>query len=268
MDSLIVSKQGYQIALSLNILALISWGWTQKTFAQKIETPMHATIIMIALVFAIVPLPIQGYNAFCGQCLWQPLYDESGNVVRGSQKLSDIYSSLFPTYVWALIVFCTYAMLSVYVSVRKQETRMKRYAVEGSDDDHYRQSKRILKTLLLYTMALYLCWLVPFTISFFARQLDAWPEAIPYSIKALREVLIPFSGWFNMLVYFLPKCLEHQRKNETWLFTSYVQVLGCGQYIHFRCRVRENEYEDAECEMNFSNFNSSDNNKHICSIEV
>lgn len=259
---------GYQIALSTNILMLITFGWTQKKFAQCMEVPMHICIVSIAVIYAIIPLPFQGYNAFCGQCLWFTLLDESGDVIRGSQVQSDVYWTLFFLYIWIMLIYCSVAMISVYNTVRKQETRMIRYAVSGaSEEDHFRESKRIRKILLLYTLTLFLCWGIPFPLEVIIWRiggLDAW-IACPFAIKFIRELLIPLTGWFNMLVYFMPKCLKYQRKNNTCLITSYFHViLGCGWSGAFCWRCckmytdeNDNGEEDEDSILNFSKFNSS-----------
>eukprot|EP00957_Ditylum_brightwellii_P181069 13793376-Ditylum_brightwellii.AAC.1 len=55
----------YQMALSLNALILIVFGWNQEKFAEKVEKPLHTTIITVALTTALVPLAYQSYNPSC-----------------------------------------------------------------------------------------------------------------------------------------------------------------------------------------------------------
>jgi len=237
---------GYQIALSLNILLLISFGWSQKRFARTVEIPMHTFICVVSLVYGIIPLPLKGYNPTCGQCMWLPLEDECNDpavdgelcVVRGSRMVGVVWWNLFWAAMWSMIIFCSLAMIWIYISVRGQEVRQTIYSFPGEETrDYHRESRRIRKILLLYTIALYICWGVPLTTIFMSIKLDAaeWPESIPFGVRAVIETLIPLIGFFNMLVYFLPNSLTYQKAHPgAWLVMSYWYILipqskGCCQ---------------------------------------
>lgn len=152
--------QGYQMALSVNILLLITFNWSQNKFARTTEKPMHLTIILAAFVYASIPLPLQSYNPDCGQCLWGPLYGQCGDsndnrnrndlhdlhpqneeneqsnnlcVVRGSNRIQYLYWEVFWAFLWIMLVICTSSMVAVYVTVRRQERRMARYTFTPSN---------------------------------------------------------------------------------------------------------------------------------------
>ncbi|KAL7551738.1 hypothetical protein ACHAWF_014923 [Thalassiosira exigua] len=258
---------GYQMALSLNLLLLICSRWSQNKFARRIEKPIHACIILIALAWAIIPLPMQGYNADCGQCIWIPLYDASGNVVRGSSKLQHVYWVIFFSHVWLMIIFCTVAMVCVYITVRRQEDKQKKYVFSSCEQNNHKKSQRIGKIMILYTMALLFCWGVPYSVIVPAYMLDAWPSKIPFGIRILVEALIPLLGVFNCLVYFLPKCLKHQEKNpEVWLVAAYFHVMGCGCHATV-CRTKDDLVEEGRAKIDDAEYSEAHRiNATLCRI--
>mmetsp|Transcript_15664 Transcript_15664/g.17604 ORF Transcript_15664/g.17604 Transcript_15664/m.17604 type:complete len:169 (+) Transcript_15664:2-508(+) len=117
------------------------------------------------------------------------------------------------------------------MSVRRQEVRQSIYSFPGEETrDYHRESRRIRKILLLYTVALYVCWGVPFIII----EATEYQDSTPFAVRAVIETLIPLIGFFNMLVYFLPNSLTYQEAHPgTWLVVSYWYILipqskGCG----------------------------------------
>eukprot|EP00567_Pseudictyota_dubia_P010462 CAMPEP_0197445334 /NCGR_PEP_ID=MMETSP1175-20131217/10580_1 /TAXON_ID=1003142 /ORGANISM="Triceratium dubium, Strain CCMP147" /LENGTH=414 /DNA_ID=CAMNT_0042976277 /DNA_START=438 /DNA_END=1682 /DNA_ORIENTATION=+ len=235
----------YQMALSLNLLMLITFGWSQKKFAEKIEKPMHCTILLSSFIYATVPLFYHGYNPSCinGQCTFDVIKDDNGSIIRGSEVLSAGCGLVFYATLLLMLVFCTTAMVWVYASVRRQENRMKKYRFGSNsdsasareiarDESQNKESKKIRKILLLYTLALYMCLGVPFSVH--------WAVMIHQTIhgKAYHDhdlnfgsmlfsaFMVPFQGVFNCLVYFMPKALKRQRANPgTWLIAAYLDVL-------------------------------------------
>jgi len=151
--------QGYQMALSVNILLLITYTWSQDKFARTTEKTMHLTIFLAAFVYASIPLPLESYNPDCGQWLWAPLYGQCGDsndnpnrnylhdllplnvehehnnnlcVLRGSNRIQYQYWEVFWAFLWIMLVTFTSSMLAVYVTVRRQERRMARYKFTAS----------------------------------------------------------------------------------------------------------------------------------------
>lgn len=233
---------------------------------------MHASIITAAFIYASVPLPMESYNPDCGQCLWAPLYGECDNnsnsalsnaedtpnhniyastaeeeglcLIRGNAALQFQYWEVFWAFLWIMLIFCTIAMVAVYLTVRRQEKKMTRYTFTARNSTasrtaavtHNTQSQRIRKILLLYTLALYICWGIPFTIIFVSIEVKVWPSKISFGIRAVLESIIPLCGFCNMLVYFLPKCLTHQKKYpRMWLITCYYHVLFGSSVMCMQC---------------------------------
>ena len=63
-----ILRQLCQGMLSLQMLLLVSCGWTVRQFERRIERRLHVFILISALVLASVLLFFQGYNPSCGMC--------------------------------------------------------------------------------------------------------------------------------------------------------------------------------------------------------
>jgi len=249
----------YQAAISLNILLLIVFGWKQETFSKKVEKPMHFIIIAFALVLAIIPLAYETYNPDCGECYPLVLYGECSTkdegevcVVRGNLQVYNVIRFIAGATFCIVLLFTTVAMVWVYLYVRRQETRNRRYIFGGSNNtDNHRESRRIRKILFLYTLSLYFAY-VPALLAVVAND--------PIS-ESISDTLFPLLGFWNMLVYFLPNCLKYQRDHPgTWLVTAYFQVLRpqapCAWSPSGMCAGQKEDVEDAP-EMNFAKFNTT-----------
>uniref|UniRef100_A0A7S2A1N2 G-protein coupled receptors family 1 profile domain-containing protein n=1 Tax=Ditylum brightwellii TaxID=49249 RepID=A0A7S2A1N2_9STRA len=249
----------YQAAISLNILLLIVFGWNQETFSKKVEKPMHFIIIAFVLVFAIIPLVYETYNPACGECVPGVLLGKCSTkdegelcIVRGNEQVQLVLQLIAGASILIVLIFCTVVMVWVYLHVRRQEMRNRRYNFGGSNNaENHRESRRIRKILFLYTLSLY------FSYGSFLVAVFIIGGTISESIAT---TLIPLLGFWNMLVYFLPNCLKYQRDHPgTWLVTAYFQVLRpapCAWSPSGMCAGQKEELEDAP-EMNFAKFNTT-----------
>ena len=217
--------QYYQILLSLHTLLLVTFKWKLRRFHKTIERWAHVGIFVVALILATVPLFYEGYNPECGQCLPAPLPiwcgdwyfwgDGTVDCMRGEPRLSRGYYTIYLIGMSTMSIFCTGAMVVVYATVRRVENRAVRISLTNS---HRRDSKRIRRTMILYTFAMYGCWVVPSFIIHFARP----------SLGALvaSYILVPLQGFFNMLIFIAPKCAKYQRDHPgTWIVTAYARVI-------------------------------------------
>uniref|UniRef100_A0A7S4SJ62 G-protein coupled receptors family 1 profile domain-containing protein n=2 Tax=Ditylum brightwellii TaxID=49249 RepID=A0A7S4SJ62_9STRA len=249
----------YQMAISLNILLLIVFGWKQETFRKKVEKPLHIIIIALALTMAVIPLAFQTYNPHCGNCYPEVMYDactnkKEGNlcIVRGNETVNYMFRIINGALFYIALIFCTVAMLWVYLHVRKQEVKMQRYNFRQHNAENHKESKRIRKVLFLYTLSLYFTY----TPHLFVVSV---PKHIRWSVV---RTLPPLLGFWNMLVYFLPNCLKYQREHSgTWLVIAYFQVLRprfpCVLSLSSgMCKRRKKDVEDAP-EMNFAKINTA-----------
>eukprot|EP00957_Ditylum_brightwellii_P067353 5112658-Ditylum_brightwellii.AAC.1 len=124
---------------------------------------MHFIIIAFVLVVAIIPLAYETYNPDCGDCFPVVLFGkcsikDEGElcIVRGNQQVFTVIRLIAGATICTVLIFCTVAMVWVYLYVRRQEMRNRRYIFGGLNTaDNHRESRRIRKILFLYTLSLY-----------------------------------------------------------------------------------------------------------------
>jgi len=220
----------YQFTLSLQMLLLITFMWTPSQFGMILEKKIHLFNIVSTFVVASIPLFFGGYNPKCGTCRpvpkpywcgeWMMEDGSEAECVRGNDKLSNAYIFLFWVAISIMTVFCTVAMISIYLSVYLQERKMVKYRFQSEDDEEeedYPESKRIRQSLLLYTSSFYICWIIPL-ILWYA------PHGIPY-LYIIGDVLFSLMGFFNVLVYVHPKCAKYKLDHPgTSLFKCYLFI--------------------------------------------
>eukprot|EP00957_Ditylum_brightwellii_P051616 3914706-Ditylum_brightwellii.AAC.1 len=223
---------------------------------------MHFIILTYVLSIAVVPLLYESYNPACGFCvpatIWKcSIKDENdgctlATLVRGKIRIDYLMRILSVALLLIALIFCTVAMVWVYLHVKRQEVRTQRYHFRGSAQEKFRESKRIRKILFFYTLSLYIAF-GPFVFLSFVP--------LPFSGWYIYRTLIPLMGFWNMLVYFLPNCLKYQRDHPgTWLVTAYLQVLRpfapCTLSVSGMFCGQKEDVEDAP-EMNFSKYNTT-----------
>merc|ERR1719401_2851330 len=92
----------------------------------------------------------------------------------------------------------------------------------GPAAEHHAKSKRARKSMLLYTGSFFLCWVLPLILGFVAHHTEI------SALHSIANALYPLMGFFNVLVFVMPKCLKHQEDRPgIWLATAYLHVL-CG----------------------------------------
>ena len=74
--------------------------------------------------------------------------------------------------------------------------------------------------MLLYTSSFFLCWIIPVII------LNTTPLSVVPAFQIVLYVLAPLQGFFNMVIFFRPKCLKYQKDNPgTSLLVVYVRIV-------------------------------------------
>jgi len=225
----------YQFSLSLQMLLLIVFMWTPAQFEMKIEKKLHRFNVISTLVAACIPLFFKGYNPKCGTCRPVPMPSWCGDWMggdgateceRGDAIMSNIYVFLFWVVLSAFTLFCSGAMVAIYMSVYLSERKMAKYRFSNEDDEggeeEYPESKRIRQSMLLYSSSFYICWIIPLVLWYA-------PHGVP-SLYVIGDVLFSLMGFFNMVVYVHPKCVKYQQKNPgTSLLRCYVIIIFCDQ---------------------------------------
>jgi len=210
----------YQIFLALHTMLLVIYGWTPRKFHAKIEKKMHLAIFLSCIILATIPLFYQTYNPECGVCLPAPMpiwcgdwiWGDGSECIRGSPALAEVYWLIVIVSICGMTLFCSVVMLLVYRTVQRQMSQ------RSLGPDHRRESKRIRRTMLLYTSTFYLCWVMPINIIIFAEP-GSTAHVFAY-------IFLPLQGFFNMLVFIAPKCVKYQREHPgTWLLTAYWCVI-------------------------------------------
>eukprot|EP00957_Ditylum_brightwellii_P042039 3183754-Ditylum_brightwellii.AAC.1 len=102
---------------------------------------MHFIIIAFVLVFAIIPLAYETYNPACGKCAPVVLFNKCSAkdegelcIVRGYEQVELMIELISGATVSIVLIFCTVAMVWVYLYVRGQEIRNRRYIFGGSNN--------------------------------------------------------------------------------------------------------------------------------------
>ena len=251
---------------------------------------MHIFIFVVSLVYSIVPLPLESYNVSCGWCtVGSLMYECDGSAVhgelcveRGSPRIRVVYENIGMAAIWGMIIFCTLAMSWVYIHVRRQEARQAMYNVPGDQTQNYhRESRRIRKILFLYTLVLYISWGMPYSLLVrYDCRTDICNKPFPFGAKVVIAIFLPISGFFNLLVYFLPNCLKYQMTYPgTWLVMSYYHILissctGCCAWCSKLLKRSIAGFEDATTDemivdspdMNFATYNTQHNTNTIASL--
>ncbi|KAG7337964.1 hypothetical protein IV203_032097 [Nitzschia inconspicua] len=113
----------YTAALTLRYVLFICYNISEIQL-QRYEPLFHGFPILIGLAMAIVGLPFQLYNN-SGWLCWYAVYplncDVDGTCERG--VMAPLFKSIHYSIVWMSIIFVTFGMLFIYITVRKQETR-------------------------------------------------------------------------------------------------------------------------------------------------
>ena len=214
--------------LSLQAMLLVAYGWTVRDFERRIERRLPVFGLVSVLVLASVPLFFQGYSPLCGAC-WLPvplpmgcgdwfLGDGATECLHGSPTLATVYLGVLFLSVVAVTVFCTGAMVIIYLSVHRQDQAMAQYRHGSTRREAYARSRSIRTKMVLYASNFYICWILPLIVLF---------AGSPPALRLVGFALLnPLMGFLNMLVFVLPKCRKHQKARPgTRLPAAYVHVL-------------------------------------------
>jgi len=228
----------YQFTLSLQMLLLVTFVWTPQKFERLLEYKLHTFIGVFAVIFSSIPLFFGGYNPQCGMCLVAPLPYWCGNWVhlgdgtteceRGNDLFSHVYRIIFWFFISSISLFCTGAMVSVYRSVYLEEQRMVQYRFQNEEEAEEgkasnSESKRIQKTLLLYTSSFYICWITPVVF---------WNATSVPALHIVGDMLFSMMGFFNMVVFIQPKCIKYQTEHPD------CSLVACYFYVIFSEQIK------------------------------
>ncbi|KAG7348642.1 hypothetical protein IV203_017347 [Nitzschia inconspicua] len=113
----------YTAALTLRYVLFICYNLSEIQL-QRYEPLFHGLPILIGLTMAVVGLPFQLYNN-SGWLCWYAVYPRNCDVDRTCERgaKAPLFQSIHYSIVWTSILFVTFGMLFIYITVRRQETR-------------------------------------------------------------------------------------------------------------------------------------------------
>lgn len=248
----------YNVSLCAYYLAVIKYSMSDEDIRKKIEPFLHGVPIICSIVFAISGLAVSVYNAgpMSGTCL-PTIYAPPHCLGRDYLQIPEGYNipcyrglhsarifgavTFVPAFIAAplsIIVFMTL----VYRSVLRKERKMNQY---GKSALHIPRGKKDLGRLgymrkltssslkkkkkkqlhsrvifykgLWYSGAFFLSYSMSITITcayyYFGFKMPFW------SFLA-RDIFMPLQGFYNLLIYFLPRVKAAKRSKKepcTWL---------------------------------------------------
>jgi len=247
----------YQFTLSLQMLLLVTFMWTPKKFERLLEYKIHIFIGVSAVIVSCFSLFFNGYNPQCGGTCgpaplpywcgnWVHFGDGTTECVRGSDLLSHVYKIIFWFCISSISLFCTGAMVSVYRSVYLEEQKMVQYRFQIDEEGEeqkaaHSESKRIQKTLLLYTSSFYICWITPVIF---------WNATSVPALQIVGDMSFSLMGFFNMVVFIQPKCIKYQTEHPDrslvacYFYVIFSQQIKFGQRFNGIGRTDEIDFDD------------------------
>jgi hypothetical protein len=160
----------YSVSLCIWYLLALKHSWREQDVSQTIEFAMHALPISIGLTMAICGLPLTLYNNSGFLCWYAPYPagcdsdtdDPLTSCTRG--EFAWVFRWIHYGIVWSALGFVTYAMLSIYLVVRRLEgVVIEKHSILSSTAR--KKSRAVAVQALLYIGALYLTWIFT-TVSF------------------------------------------------------------------------------------------------------
>jgi hypothetical protein len=120
----------YIAALTLRYVLIICYNLSE-TQLQNYEPLFHGLPIGIGLVMAVVGLPLDLYNNSGWLCWYAPyprncdldLDDDDNNNACQRGALAPIFQWIHYAIAWTAILFVTFGMIYIYLTVRRQESR-------------------------------------------------------------------------------------------------------------------------------------------------
>ena len=121
-------------------MLVVKHGWTDHQLEKRIEAPLYASVWVLALLLAIIPLPLQWYNNAMNVCwvestpyqceyMWVVPACEDVPCTRGG-KGAQSYTYATVAVSWTLNFLSLSYLAMIYVAVRKTENLQIKYVVQ------------------------------------------------------------------------------------------------------------------------------------------
>mmetsp|Transcript_13163 Transcript_13163/g.23543 ORF Transcript_13163/g.23543 Transcript_13163/m.23543 type:complete len:355 (+) Transcript_13163:77-1141(+) len=218
----------YNFMLSVQFLLRTKYGWNERRIGRRVEPIMHAITIGFALGTSFLFLSLDLYNESSLWC-WVNASPSGCNKNCGNASKvttcergasAEIYRwTFYYGPLWLCVVGCMVMMVMIFLDIRAQENKMKKYefsilachgenrtsAIERkkAEDEKRRhaQSRAVAYQALRFVGAFYLTWLFP-TVN---RVLQASICHSYFWLMVMHTICSPMQGFCNFLVYIYPR---------------------------------------------------------------
>jgi len=173
---------------------------------KKYEKMMHLAALTFGFGTAIAGIPLKLYNSAGPWCWISSLPHSCGltkksdpsTCIRGKYAYAYRYAFFyFP--LWIIILAITVIMTTMACHVRKVEKQTVRYSF--SVETRNSLTSKVARQAFFYVIALYLTW-GPGSVG---RLLETFNVQTSFLGLLLATFLAPLQGFFNCLIYFMPK---------------------------------------------------------------
>ncbi|CAB9524246.1 expressed unknown protein [Seminavis robusta] len=231
----------YSVSLSLHYVWQISSPGLRNRLPPKQEVWLHVVPMILALIMAVLGLPLDLYNN-SGWLCWYAPYPKGCNgdeCTRG--QLAGIFRWIHYGIVWGAILLVTISMYSIFRVVWATENRASKIRAriadptgngfldedkDGTDSVHSIQTitsiiltpriQRVATQAFLYVAGLYLTWI--FTT--LTRVIQTTQGVTHLELLILMGIFFPLQGFWNALIYF--RSQANQEKSQIPSTVSHV----------------------------------------------
>jgi hypothetical protein len=203
MEQLGIAVPLLNATLATNYLLVLYLNWSVERVVRA-EPVLFGVVALVALVVAVIPIPLDLYNVSVAWC-WIQAYpfgcDHDGvgaTCQRGNNSLM-WQLLLFYGPVWVTIAYTVVVLAVVLRKVVESDGRVSQLVVEGK---RYDATKKMARQVLMFMLALTLTW-APVTVH---RIYTACTGEPSFFWTMLGTVCVSLQGFFNMLAYMHPRC--------------------------------------------------------------
>jgi len=206
----------YNASLSVYYLLQIRLGWRSERIRKWAEPFLHLWPLCFGVATSTTALFLKAYNNDSWECWISPNpqdCDESWknngvtNCIRGDN--ASLYRwVLYYAWLWAAIATVCVNMYLVYSAVLRIEKQFDRYQSASYGEVHRKNTKMVARQGNLYCGVFLLTWIFP-TIT---RLVQLATGETPYPLIVLTSFFVPMQGFFNALVYIVPRFWKKKTK--------------------------------------------------------
>ena len=211
MEQLGIAVPLLNATLATNYLLVLYLNWSVERVARA-EPALFGVVGLVALVVAVIPIPLELYNVSTAWC-WIQAHpfgcDHDGvgaTCERGNNSLM-WQILLFYGPVWVTIAYTAVVLAVVLRKVVASDGRVSQLVAESK---RYDTTKKLARQVLMFMLALTLTW-APVTVHRIYTAITGEPSLF---WTMLGTVCVSLQGFFNMLAYLHPRCARVREERE------------------------------------------------------